>query len=133
MANIDVRKGYRTHDIRVFKSRFEATPFPYVATDVNLLLRWYNEHEKNLHPLALASIVHHKFERVHPFSDGNGRTGRALMNWVLMRAGYPKLYVPVKNRQQYYEGIDLHNEKRYNEYCNKMFEIMVDQINLSTK
>ena len=55
------------------------------------------------------------------------------MNWVLMKAGYPKMYVPVLKRQIYYESIDLHNIKKYNEYCNKMFEIMLEQINLSTK
>jgi len=105
MANIDVRKGYRTHDIRVFKSRFEATPFPYVATDVNLLLRWYNEHEKNLHPLALASIVHHKFEKVHPFSDGNGRTGRILLCSILLGKGYPPVIIRKSKRADYLEAL----------------------------
>ena len=55
------------------------------------------------------------------------------MNWVLMKANYPKLYVPVSKRQKYYEAIDLHNVKKYKTYCNQMFEIMVEQINLSTK
>ena len=81
----------------------------------------------------MACLIHAKFVEIHPFEDGNGRTGRALMNWVLMKSNYPKLFIPVVKRQQYYEAIDLHNEKKYKEYCNKMFEIMIDQIKLSTK
>ena len=55
------------------------------------------------------------------------------MNWVLMEKGYPKMFVPVKGRQQYYEAIDMHNAKRYKEYCNKMFGIMIGQINIVHK
>lgn len=77
-------------------------------------------------------MIHAKFVEIHPFEDGNGRTGRALMNWILIKAGYPKLFVPFKNRQKYYEAIDLHNAGKYKEYCNGMFGIMLDQIHLST-
>ena len=124
--------------LRFFPVKIEGSDFtPPDEKDVPKLLKemiaFYSQNKNKLHTFVMACLIHAKFVEIHPFEDGNGRTGRALMNWVLMRAGYPKLYVPVKNRQQYYEGIDLHNEKRYKEYCNKMFEIMVDQINLSTK
>ena len=41
----------------------------------------------------------------HPFPDGNGRVGRALMNFVLERAGYPTLYLGLPHRQQYLDAI----------------------------
>jgi Fic family protein len=97
------------------------------------MINFYYSNKKKLHPFVMACIIHAKFVEIHPFEDGNGRTGRALMNWVLMKADYPKLYIPVSKRQKYYEAIDFHNVKKYKEYCNKMFEIMIEQINLSTK
>ncbi|MFA4887615.1 MAG: Fic family protein [Candidatus Nanoarchaeia archaeon] len=99
------------------------------------MIHFYDENKKKIHPFVLACLIHAQFVEIHPFEDGNGRTGRTLMNYVLIKAGYPKLFIPFKNRQQYYEAIDLHNVKKYKEYCNKMFEIMIEQLNgkLSTK
>ena len=67
MDNIDARKGYRTTDVRVIRSNFDAAPAPYVKTDMNLLLKWYEENKEKLHPLVLAAVFHHKFEKIHPF------------------------------------------------------------------
>ena len=77
LKNIDERTGYRTHDIRVKLSRFKAAPWPYIKADMKLLLEWYKKNQR-LHPLVLASAFHHKFEKIHPFADGNGRTRRCL-------------------------------------------------------
>lgn len=123
--------------IRFFPVKIEGADFtPPGEKEVPRLLKemidFYYKHKKRYHPFVMACLIHAKFVEIHPFEDGNGRTGRALMNWVLMKAGYPKLFVPVKHRQQYYEAIDLHNAKKYKDYCNKMFEAMIDQIHLST-
>jgi len=123
--------------IRFFSVKIEGTDFmPPDEKEVPKLLKemidFYYKNRNKFHPFVMACLIHAKFVEIHPFEDGNGRTGRALMNWVLMKAGYPKLFVPVKNRQQYYESIDMHNNKKYKEYFNKMFEIMIDQIKLST-
>ncbi len=82
LKNIDDRKGYRTFDIRVRGAGFKSTPFPYIKADIDLLLKWYKS--STLHPFVLACIFHHKFEKIHPFADGNGRTGRMIMNHILM-------------------------------------------------
>jgi Fic family protein len=124
--------------IRFFPVKIEGADFsPPSEKDVPRLLKemieFYYFNKNKLHPFVTACLMHAKFVEIHPFEDGNGRTGRALMNWVLIKAGYPKLFVPVKNRQQYYEAIDLHNVGKYKEYCCKMFELMLDQIHLSTK
>lgn len=96
------------------------------------MIKFYYSKKNKLHPFVMACLIHAKFVEIHPFEDGNGRTGRALMNWVLMKADYPKLYVPVKKRDGYYKAIDFHNEKKYHKYCTQMFNLMIDQINLST-
>jgi Fic family protein len=101
LENIDMRKGYRIQDVRVFKSNFDSTPGPYVKTDMGLLLKWYNENKNKLHPFVLAIIFHHKIEKIHPFMDGNGRTGRMLMNYILLKNDYPPLIIRKVNRLKY--------------------------------
>ncbi len=101
MDNIDARAGYRTTDVRVIKSNFKSTPAPYVKTDMGILLKWYNENKKKLHPMVFATIFHHKFEKIHPFMDGNGRVGRMLLNYVLMQNGYPPVIIHRKLRSEY--------------------------------
>lgn len=120
MENIDPRIGYRTTDVRVIKSNFEATPAPYVKTDMELLLKWCEE-QKDLHPLVLAAIFHHKFEKIHPFMDGNGRTGRMLLNFILMKNNYPPLIIHKKSRINYLNALNKADnsnlkEKNINDY-----------------
>ena len=105
LENIDSRKGYRTTDVRVIKANFKSTPAPYVRADMNLLLKWFNRNKNKLHPLALASIFHHKFEKIHPFMDGNGRTGRILLNYILLKNNYPPLIVLKKERKYYLDAL----------------------------
>ena len=101
LDNIDKRIGYRTQDVRVIKANFKSTPAPYVKTDMNLLLKWYFENKEKLHPFVLAIILQHKFEKIHPFMDGNGRTGRMLLNYILMENNYPPIVIRNKNREKY--------------------------------
>lgn len=101
MENIDLREGYRTHDIHILGQPFKPSPGRYVKPDMGLLLKWYNKNKKKLPPLALAIFFHHKFENIHPFSDGNGRAGRMLINLILLRKGYPPLIVPKALREKY--------------------------------
>src|SRR3989339_731956 len=103
IENIDPRKGYRTVDVRVIRSNFEATPAPYVKADMILLIKWYNENKNKLHPLVLATIFHHKFEKIHPFMDGNGRTGRMLLNYILITKNYPPLIIHKSARKDFLE------------------------------
>lgn len=105
LENIDERKGYRTTDIHVVHSNFDASPGKYVRTDMNLLLKWFKENENRIHPLVLAIVFHHKFEKIHPFSDGNGRTGRMIANYLLLRSGFPPMIIHKKTRKEYLEAM----------------------------
>ncbi len=105
MKNIDKRLGFRTLDVHVFKSHFDATPGIYVKTDMELLLKWYEENKKNFHPLVLAIIFHHKFEKIHPFYDGNGRTGRMILNYILIKNNYSPVIIRKKNRDDYLDAL----------------------------
>src|SRR3989338_5400384 len=105
LENIDERKGYRTTNVRVIRSNFEASPGTYVKTDMDLLLKWYAEHKNKLHPLILAIIFHHKFEKIHPFMDGNGRAGRMVMNCLLLKNNFPPTIIHKKTREGYLEAM----------------------------
>jgi fido (protein-threonine AMPylation protein) len=133
MKNIDKRIGYRSKDIRVIKRHFESSPGKFVNIDMKLLLKWYNENKK-LHPLVLATIFHHKFEKIHPFSDGNGRTGRMLLNYILMINGYPLLIVHNKTRTEYLEvlgdsdksGLNTAEKEEYSSLVNYIADEMIN-------
>jgi len=128
MENIDPREGYRKEDVHVFKAHFEATPFPYVLTDMNLLLKWYNENKKKLHPIVLATIFHHKFEKIHPFMDGNGRTGRMLLNYILSKNNYPPLVVHKKTRAEYLETLKKADESGLTKFSKEDYFSLVQFI-----
>ncbi len=67
--------------------------------------------DDSLPPLVQAALVHAQFETIHPFDDGNGRTGRALIHVVLRRRGIATQYVPpisvvlAANRKLYIQGL----------------------------
>ena len=59
-----------------------------------------------LSPLQIAWASHHMFEIVHPFIDGNGRTGRLLLNKILTELGAEPILVYFKDRFEYYDSIN---------------------------
>ena len=108
LNKIDKRIGsYRAHDVRVLGASFDTSIVKYVATDMSLLLKWYNKHKNKLPPLVLAAIFHEKFERIHPFYDGNGRTGRMLSNLILIQSRFPPLIIKNKKRISYYNVLSI--------------------------
>lgn len=82
--------------------------FPMISN----LLRWYSSNKKKLHPVELAAIFHFRFESIHPFGDGNGRTGRLLMNFILHRTHFPMLNIKYTNRKGYYVALEKANVKK---------------------
>jgi Fic family protein len=107
LEGIDKRKGIRTHDIKILGQAFKSSPARYVKADLGLFLKWYEKNKNKFHPLILATLFHHKFEKIHPFSDGNGRTGRILINYILNSFGYPPLIISMNFRKEY---LDVMNE-----------------------
>jgi fido (protein-threonine AMPylation protein) len=126
MENIDNRKGYRIGESRVARARFKSTPAKYVKADMGILLKWYKKNKKKIHPLALASIFHQKFERIHPFSDGNGRTGRILVLYILMRLGYSPVIIHKKNRSLYLDALSKGDKVDLDKIDEKAFTPIVE-------
>lgn len=58
--------------------------------------------------LELASFAHMQLAKIHPFLDGNGRVGRLVLNFVLMKEGYLPISIPVKRRYEYFDLLELY-------------------------
>jgi len=73
------------------------------------LLVWYNEKvtQKDFNPILIAAEFHYKFIRIHPFDDGNGRTARILMNFILMQFHYPPVIVKTEDKANYFAALQL--------------------------
>ena len=71
----------------------------------DLLTKYTNEYT-SLHIVERIARFHLKFEGIHPFIDGNGRTGRLLMNLDLIQHGYPPIDVKYTDRVRYYDAFD---------------------------
>lgn len=79
-------------------------PQPYIIPKLmEDLMCDYKEDMKTKHIIEKISLFHLKFEEIHPFIDGNGRTGRLLLNLELMREGYPPINIKFKDRKKYYD------------------------------
>ena len=76
------------------------------------LLEWWNTAAALLSPVLSSAIVHHRFESIHPFADGNGRTGRALALWELYRRDFDTHHIFSvdeyywEDRPRYYAALD---------------------------
>jgi Fic family protein len=73
------------------------------------LIEWFrNEKEKQgVNPIILAALFHYRFIRIHPFDDGNGRTARILMNFILMQFGYPPVIIKTEDKENYFAVLRL--------------------------
>ncbi len=69
------------------------------------LLNKYKENKKKEYPFKLAFDFHLRYENIHPFQDGNGRTGRLIMNKILMENGYFPIIIYTNNSQAYFNAI----------------------------
>ncbi|MAG21786.1 MAG: hypothetical protein CL943_00575 [Candidatus Diapherotrites archaeon] len=77
-----------------------------VPRKLGALIKWFNANNKKYHPIIVAAYFHSEFENIHPFVDGNGRTGRLLINFMLQNAGYPPITIFFKYRQKYYQALE---------------------------
>ena len=101
-----VEGGYRC-DMRFIEGAdFIPVPPLQIPYEMRDLLSFYKKHKYKIHPIELAAEFHLRFVVIHPFSDGNGRMARLLMNFILDRSGFPMIDISVKNREKYISALD---------------------------
>ena len=92
------------------------------------LYKWYSAYKNKLHPFELATLLHYRLTWIHPFEDGNGRTARAIMNFILMKKGYPMFFIPYDKRESYYMALEDADNKDYKRYLSEMLGLIIEQI-----
>jgi len=107
----DIAGILRDHDVRISQSKFIPPPHTTVNFLISGFFTWYNSSKKKLHPVELAALVHLKFVTIHPFGDGNGRTARLMMNYVLNTFDYPLMDVDYADRRSYYTALERSQRK----------------------
>ncbi|MGA7705708.1 MAG: Fic family protein [Solirubrobacteraceae bacterium] len=107
-ANQGERPGsFREHDIRPFPGGMRPPPWTEVSA---MVADWIREAQalsptEDIEPETLARI-HARFEQIHPFLDGNGRTGRLVLNLLLIRLGYPPAIIFKGDRRRYLVALE---------------------------
>lgn len=128
---------YRT--IRVRVGNYIAPLPEKIEPMMSELLDWWNKHAATISPILSSAILHHQFETIHPFADGNGRVGRMLSLWELYRRGFdnhhifsidefywedrPRYYAALKNVQQ--QNGDVTS---WLEYCAEGLRTTLEQV-----
>lgn len=110
---------YRRIPVRIMGA-YHTPPDPIMVPEMmEKLIEEFTK--KKLHPIESAALFHLKFEGIHPFVDGNGRTGRLILNLFLMQNGYPPINVKFTDRKRYYDAFDSY-------YRNNNADIMVEMV-----
>ncbi len=97
-----------------------------IKTEIDNILSWC-KHNKKLHPLELATVFHCDFERIHPFFDGNGRVGRLLLNFILLKNNYPIIIIQNKNKRRYYNALRRADDGNYLYMVKYLFSELEEQ------
>ncbi len=119
LKNIDDENAgrYRTINVLIAGAEHRPPEALHVPTQMADFVTWYDTQAQALHPIERAARVHADFVKIHPFVDGNGRTGRLLMNLELLKAGFPAVILPVEQRLRYYAALDeAHVHGRYADF-----------------
>ena len=101
---------YRRVAVKIIGAKhFTENPL-LIADKMEELIKEFNA-DKNTNIIRKLALFHIKFEAIHPFIDGNGRTGRLLVNFELMKKGYPPIDIKYADRKAYYDAFDAYHEK----------------------
>ena len=99
LKNIDDKNAgcYRNINVLISGATHRPPSHFEVASKMEDFIRWYKTKAKTLHPIERACRVHVDFVSIHPFVDGNGKTARLLMNFELMKSGFPPVVLKASN------------------------------------
>lgn len=108
----DIAGKIRNHHVMISRSKF----IPPTPAELDFLLKeffdWYKKNRSRINPVELAALVHLKFVSIHPFSDGNGRISRLIMNFVLNKSKMPLIDIDYINRNSYYNALERAQVKK---------------------
>ena len=120
---------YRKIPVQIIGSLHKLVqPYLIIPRMEELLHQYKNSNEDIITKLAR---FHLEFESIHPFIDGNGRTGRLLINLELMKAGHPPIDIKFKDRLEYYEAFnDFHRKHNVSKMSNMLAKYLNKRLDL---
>ncbi len=120
----------RNGTVRIQEANF-TPPSPDKLSDLlNELISYTSDNPDNLHVGVLAAIFHHRLVWIHPFFDGNGRTGRLVMNLLLQKHGYPPAIILKNDRKKYYDALNKANNGDFEKIVLLVLQAIERSLNL---
>ena len=126
MNRPDDKGVYRRIPVKIMGAYIEPIQPYLIEPKMTELLATDNERKGVLHDIERVARFHLEFEGIHPFIDGNGRTGRLLMNLELIKCGYPPINVKFADRKRYYDAFDAYYKD--GNAC-KMIDMIAEYVN----
>jgi Fic family protein len=118
---------YRKENVLISGAKHIPPDSIQVPPQMEQFIQWYEGEGQQLHPVARAALVHSDFVKIHPFIDGNGRTARLLLNFELMKNGYPPIVIEKETRVEYYTALDEAHTTGDNDKFIRLVSNIVDQ------
>lgn len=132
IQDIDREKAGRYRDVDVFITGTDHTPPSAfeVMPKMHELIQWARHSHTKMHVVEFSALLHHKFVHIHPFEDGNGRTGRLLMNIFLMKYGFPIAIIQKNDRQKYYRTLRAADSEDFKPLVNFVAQAVLRSLNI---
>lgn len=127
MNRPDDKGVYRRIPVRIMGAYTEPVQPYMIEPKITELLSVNEERKNTMTDIERIALFHLEFEGIHPFIDGNGRTGRLILNLDLIRNGYPPINVKFTDRKRYYEAFDAFYKDNN---PTPMIELIAEYINL---
>ncbi len=132
IQNIDKNIAGKYREVDVFITGTDHRPPSSFEVPIKMreLVQWARENYGKIDIVEFSAMFHHKFVHVHPFEDGNGRTGRLLMNIFLMQYGFPMTIIQVLDRQKYYRALRDADNNNYKPLCSFIAQAVLRSLNI---
>jgi len=114
--------NYRTGSVRITGAKFQPPEASEIQLLMTELLDFVENNPNQLSPIVLSVLLHHRFVWIHPFFDGNGRTGRLLLNLFLLKNGFPPAVILKDDRQKYYTALRKADAGDYSKLALLLFQ-----------
>ncbi len=124
---------YRTGNAMVTGSSHTPPDAHEVPHKIREMFEWIRKQKNKMHIVELSAIVHHKIVGIHPFTGGNGRTARLVMNLLLLQEGYPMTVVLSNDRKKYYDALSKADSGDYSYFVRFIAQAVERSLNIYIK